>query len=168
MKKVFCIILAIVISIGGVVPWVYTIVKSIQFDVACGDYLRLAADANSIDIAEKHLSTAIDYMEKNDMTSGYTKIFVYHPKNDFSLWYENLKTAQTQLLENINTDYTELEESNVLMKLRETLLDGEGYLTHPFGVSIKHNFTLWFWLNNILWLPCFIAAIILFYLSSCF
>lgn len=168
MKKVFCIILAIVISIGGVVPWVYTIVKSIQFNSACGDYLKLAADANNIDIAEKHLTTAVEYLEKNDMTTGYTKVFIYYPKNDVGLWYENLKTAQTQLRETRTRDYTDLEESNVLMKLRETLLDGSGCLTHPFGVSIKHNFTLWFWLNSILWLPCFIAAIILFCLSDSF
>ena len=165
MKKVFCILLAIVIGIGGYVPWVYSIVKGIQFDANCGDYLKLAADANSIDIAEKHLSTAIKYLEENDMTSGYTKIINYYPKNDFGLWYENLKTAQTQLQETQSREYTELEESNVLMKLRETLLDGDGYLTHPEGVSMKHNYTLMFWLNMLLWLPCLVAVIILIWLA---
>ena len=99
MKKVFLIILAIFFFIGGTIPWIYYLVKGIQFAANCGDYLKLAADANNIDIAETRLSTAIEYLEKNNLTSGYTKIFVYYPKNDIGMWYKNLKIAQTQLQE---------------------------------------------------------------------
>lgn len=161
MKKAVLIILAIILFLTPVVPWTYSIVKGIQFDANCGDYLRLAADANDIEVAEKHLTKAITYMEENDLTSGYTKIFVYKPVNDFGLWYENLKTAQTQLQEMKASEYTELEESNMLMKLRETLLTEEGCLTHPDGVSMKNNFTLMFWLNTFLWLPCWGLGIFL-------
>lgn len=159
--KALCIIFAIIIGIVGVVPWINGIVKTTQFDAVCGDYLRLAADANSIDVAEKHLSKGIDYIEKNGLTSGYTKIFRYYPKNDIGLWYENLKTAQAQLGEMQSRTYTDLEESNMLMKLRETLLDSNGALTCPFGISFGDNFALHFWLMSLLWLPCLVATIVL-------
>lgn len=154
MKKVTLIIVAIILFVLPFISWTHCIVKDIQFSANCGDYLKLAADANNIDVAEKHLSTAIAYLESNNLTSGHTKIFIYKPSNDIGLWYENLKVAQTQLQEMQTTDYTELEQSNMLMKLRETILNDGGSLTHPIGISIASNFTLLFWLNCVLWLPC--------------
>lgn len=162
MKKALLIFMAIIFAVTPCFVWGHTIVKGIQFDANCGDYLKLAADANDIAMAEKHLSAGIAYLEKNNLTSGYTKIFVYKPKNDIGLWYENLKTAQIQLQEMQTTEYTELEESNMLMKLRETILDSSGVLTHPSGISIANNYTLLFWLNSFLWVPCWLLAIFCF------
>lgn len=157
--KALLIILTIILVITPFIPWGYTIFQGIDFNANCGDYLRLAADANDVNVAEKHLSKAIEYIEANDLDNGYTKIIFYYPKNDFGLWYENLKSAQTQLREMQETEYTELEESNMLMKLRETILD-DNMLTIPFGVSIKHNFGLIYWLNCLIWLPCWVLAIV--------
>ena len=166
MKKAVLIILAIILFIVPCIPWTVTLVKSIQFEANCGDYLRLAADANSIDMAERHLSTAITYLEDNNLTSGYTKIFVYYPKNDLGLWYENLKTAQTQLQEMQVSDYTELDQSNMLMKLRETILDEDGSLTHPEGISLIPNYALMFWLNMLLWMPCWPLCIVVILMAA--
>lgn len=158
MKKFVLIMLAIIMFIVPCIPWTVSIINGIQFDANCGDYLKLAADANSIDMAEKHLSSAISYLEKNNLTSGHTKVFVYYPKNDIGLWYENLKTAQTQLQEMRGGEYTELEQSNMLMKLRETILDENGSLTHPTGISLHPNYALMFWLNLLLWIPCWVMC----------
>jgi hypothetical protein len=158
MKKVTLIILVIILFVLPLIPWGYSIVKDVQFSANCGEYLKLAADANDVDMAEKHLTTAIDYLEANDLTSGHTKIFVYRPSNDIGLWYENLKVAQTQLQEMQKTEYTELEQSNMLMKLRETILDDGGSLTKPIGIALVPVFTLIFWLNCLLWLPCWVIG----------
>lgn len=166
MKKALVIIIAIIFFIGGCVPWVYSIVKDIQFGANCRSYLKLAADANTIDVAEKHLSTAIEYIEKNNLDEGYTKIFVYRPTNDFGIWYENLKSAQTQLQDMQQRDYTDLEESNMLMKLRETLMDEGSGITHPDGAAMKENYTLMFWLNMLLWIPCWVIGIILCFVAD--
>lgn len=161
MKKVVLIILAIIIALIPFYGWVLHIIKVCQFEAACGEYLALAADANDVNVAEKHLTTAITYLEENNLTEGYNKIFIYRPRNDIGLWYENLKTAQSQLQELKNSDYTELEESNMLMKLRETLLNNDAYVTTPLGIATPHNFPLIFWTNCLLWLPCWAVAIIL-------
>ena len=161
MKKATLIILAIILFVLPLIPWGHSIVKDIQFSANCGEYLKLAADANNIDIAEKHLTTAINYLETNNLTSGHTKVFVYRPSNDIGLWYENLKIAQSQLREMQTTEYTELEQSNMLMKLRETILDDGGSLTKPVGIALVPNFTLMFWLNWLLWLPCWVLGTVL-------
>ena len=166
MKKAVLIILAIMFIIGGCIPWVHSIVKYIQFSSNCASYLKLAADANSIDVAEKHLSKAMEYIENNDLTTGHTKIFIYRPTNDFGIWYENLKSAQTQLQDMQQKDYTDLEESNILMKLRETLYDDGSGITYPMGAAMKNNFTLMFWLNCLLWLPCWLIGALLFVWSE--
>lgn len=153
MKKALFIILAIICFISPFFSWIPSIVNSIQFSANCGNYLKLSADANSIEIAEKQLTKAVDYLETNNLTSGHTKIFVYYPKNDIGMWYENLKSAQTQLRNMLEKEeITELEESNMLMKLRETILDNDRCLTHPEGISLHPNYTVMFWLNVTLWL----------------
>lgn len=168
MKKAVCIIVAIILFVLPCISWGYSIVKTIQFDANCGDYLELAADSNNIDLAEKHLSTAISYLESHNLTNGYTKIFVYKPKNDIGLWYENLKAAHTQLQEMQASGYTELEQSNMLMKLRETILDSDGTLTHPEGISMVSIYTLMFWLNTVLWLPCWIFGTCIVFITEDF
>lgn len=165
MTKIICILLCIVFIAIPIIPWTVSIVKSVQFDRNCLAYLRLAADANSVDIAEKHLTSALDYLEANGLTEGKTHILISSPTNDLGIWYENLKSAQTQLRElKEKEELTEMEESNALMKLRETLLDAQGCVTHPDNISLYPNHKPLFWLNVTVWLlwilaiPCGIAA----------
>ena len=133
-------------------------VKCLRMDANCISYFEMAADANSVDLAEKHLSLGIKYLEENNLTTGNTKIFIYNPTNDIGLWYENLKSAQTQLQElKTQESLTELEESNALMKLRETLLNSGGAVTHPEMITFYPNhigwsFALWF-----IWILLFVA-----------
>ena len=159
MKKtyIFLCIICILIPIfvyGG------AIIKTIQMDANCISYFTLAADANSVELAEKHLTTGIKYLEANNITSGSTKILINNPKNNIGIWYENLKSAQTQLQEmNKREDLTELEESNALMKLRETLLSSEGRVTHPSMISFYPGHISWFWSMALIWLLWFGAMI---------
>lgn len=143
---IICIIIPLIVYGVG-------IVKAIQMNSHCIDYLEMAADANSVELAEKHLTTAINYLEKNNLTSGDTKVLIYKPTNDLGLWYENLKSAQSQLQELSNReDLTELEESNALMKLRETLLNSKGSVTHPSMISYYPSHVAWFWALVLIWI----------------
>lgn len=152
MKKVF-IILCIICAIIPCIVYGVAIAKSINMSGNCIGYFSMAADANSVEIAEKHLTTSIEYLEENNLTEGNTKIFVYKPTKDLGLWYENLKSAQVQLQElNAREELTELEESNALMKLRETLLDSEGHVTHPSMISFYPNHVSWFWSLILIWI----------------
>lgn len=153
MKKFICIVMCIVFILIPFIPWTVSIVKSVQFDRNCLAYLTLAADANSVDIAEKHLTSALKYLEANGLTEGKTHILISSPTKDISVWYENLKSAQAQLRElKAREDLTEMEESNALMKLRETLLDADGAVTYPDNISCYPNHRLLFWLSVTLWL----------------
>lgn len=98
MKKLL-IILCVICTIIPLIVYGVGIVKTVKFNANCISYFQLAADANSVALAEKHLTSGINYLEQNNLTSGYTKIFVYKPTNDIGLWYENLKSAQLQLQE---------------------------------------------------------------------
>ena len=114
----------------------------VQFDRGCGGRLKRAADANVVSLAKQELGTAIAYAERNGLTSGYTSVFWTTPDEDLGFWYANLKAAYGEL-EGLSADATLLERSNVLLKLRETLLDhgqrGE-HVTAPDGISrYPHN-----------------------------
>ena len=158
--KAFFIVLCIICIIIPIIVYGAAIVKTVQMDANCISYLKMAADANSVDLANKHLTSAITYLENNNLTSGNTKIWIYKPTTDIGLWYENLKSAQEQLQEVCEReDLTELEESNMLMKLRETLCDGEGTITHPSMISFYPSHVGWMWsmcLIWILWIGAFI------------
>jgi len=112
----------------------------------CLGYLKRAADANTVEVAHREITVAIDYIEKNHLTSGYTSVVYNTPDEDIGFWHENLKAAQAELAAVMNNPAsTSLERSNVLMKLRETLLDkGESgdHLTYPSGLAwYPHNAT---------------------------
>lgn len=156
--KPIWVILCIACIIIPIIVYGVAIVKTWTMDANCISYLEMAADANSVELAEKHLSSGIKYLEDNDLTHGNTKIFVYKPTKDIGLWYENLKSAQAQLLElKDKEDLTELEESNALMKLRETLLNSEGSVTHPSFISFYPSHVSWAWTIMLIWLLWFVA-----------
>lgn len=110
---------------------------ALQFNWACEEYLKRAADASDIKIASNELNKAIDYIEKNNLTKGYTSIFVNTPEDDINFWYKNIKQAKLTL-DLVNHKSSELEKTNILIKLRETLTDQNGnkiYVTVPQGIS---------------------------------
>jgi len=131
-----------------------------KFSMGCSDHLKRAADANTIETAEVELRTALAYMQVNDLTHGHVSIFLKQPKNDIGFWYTNLSQTLAEL-EIVPDSATQLEKSNVLMKLRETILDETQYgteVTTPSWVSVHpYNGTIAF-LVIILGLICFVSG----------
>jgi hypothetical protein len=156
-------LLALVLSLSvfGIV-----IVKKVQLKQNCTGYLKRAADANTVEVASQELQKAIDYLESNNLTSGYTSIVWRTPDEDIEFWYNNLKASQDELSK-VDSTTTSLEKTNLLMKLRETLLDsGEkgSELTVPCGLSrYPHNslFSFLMWLSSLLIITVVIWFIIL-------
>lgn len=135
MKKTICYLL-VTFSLA-VFGW--HIYKKVVFKQNVSGYLKRAADANTIELANQELTKVIDYLEVNNMTSGYTSVLYQTPDEDIEFWYNNLKTSQKELA-TLNSN-SALEKTNVLMKLRETLLDtGERTkVTVPRGLAIYPN-----------------------------
>lgn len=124
------------------------IVKSVQFDMNCTQYIKRAADANTVELAKEELAKAISYAEKNNLTEGVVSILFHQPKNDVGYWYKNMTEAYDEL-ENLPEDATSLEKTNVLMKLRESLTDDNKSgvsVTMPKGISIyPRNVAYFLW-----------------------
>lgn len=124
-----------------------TIVKKVEFSQNCSGYLKQAADANSITLAKERLQKSVDYLESNNLTEGYTSLFYKTEDDNIGYWYLNLKTSLNDL-NKINTDsISSLEESNILLKLRETILDNNDSgdsVTIPNGISRYPNNLLFF------------------------
>lgn len=144
------------------------IVKYVQFDTNCTQYLKRAADANTVERAKEELEKAISYAEENNLTEGVVSIFLHQPNNDIGYWYKNVTEAYEEL-EKLPEDATSLEKTNILMKLRETLTDEEEdgvSVTIPDGISIYPRNVLYFWwglLSGILcvgwWIMVLIAGL---------
>lgn len=136
-------ILSVVLILCSVTIFGIRISKNVQFKQNVKGYLKRAADANTIPLAQGELTKALDYLEANNMTSGYTSILWKTPDEDIDFWYRNLKASQEEL-QNLESD-SALEKTNVLMKLRETLLDtGEKTsVTVPDGLAVYPNNKLW-------------------------
>lgn len=128
------------------------LISYIQFDMRCKQYLKRAGDANNIELAKSNLDSAIKYLEKNDLTNGVVSIFLRQPKNDIGFWYSNLTACRVEL-DDIDEGAAQLEKSNVLMKLRETLLDsgekGDTVVTCPSGLYIYPYNGIYFWFTMI-------------------
>lgn len=139
--------LAIVFTLSFFAWGVVRIVNEVDFNINCTQYIKRAADANTIETAKEELKKAITYAEENNLTEGIVSIFFKQPKNDVGFWYKNMKESYSEL-ENLPSDATALEKTNVLMKLRETLTDEKDSgvsVTIPAGISVYPNNALYFW-----------------------
>ena len=79
-------------------------------------------------------------------------------------WYKNMKAAYEEL-DSLPEDATDLEKTNMLMKLRESLVDSAEdciSVTHPEGISIYPDNVLYFWWG----LLSFIAGLFFFVLFA--
>jgi len=132
---------------------IFLIVLEVKLTQSCVGHLKRAADANTIERAQSELGIVINYLENNNLTDGYTSIFYRTPDEDINYWYNNLKESNDELLYIINKDSTtNLEKSNQLIKLRETLLDNTSssgdVVTCPAGFS-RYPYNAWYalWFN---------------------
>jgi len=153
--KAFFVFLSI-IGIAVFLFWAgYRAVAAIRYDINCGGHLKRAADANTVEMAKVELDVALQYMENNNLKSGFTSILYNTPDEDIGFWYNNIKSARAEL-DKVNENTTQLERTNILMKLRETLLDssdGSVSVTAPMGISVYPR-------NGILVTTCFFSLFV--------
>ena len=110
------------------------------------DFLKLAADAPTLQLAERYLSTAVRNMEARGWTTGSTALIFKTPRRDIGFWYQNTSGAlgDVQALLAVEATLTPVDRSNALVKLRETLMDGPA-LTFPEWVELAPHNALFFW-----------------------
>ena len=131
-------------------------VKAVSFNMNCHAYIHRAAGASDIETSKVELAKAIDYIEQNNLTEGTVSIFLKNPTNDVGFWYDTLKSAYKKL-DTFPEDVTQLEQSNYLMRMRESFLE----VGLPEGISIYPNNVLYFW-----WSMISLIAAVAFYILS--
>jgi hypothetical protein len=153
-------ILSVVLILVSLIIFGMRISKGIELKQNVTGYLKRAADANTIKLANEELTKSIKYLESKNLTTGYTSILWKTPDEDIDFWYRNLKASQSEL-SNLKSE-SALEKTNVLIKLRETLLDSgeKSKVTVPKGLAVYPNNKLWAFLTLIAILAGFIGFII--------
>lgn len=140
MNKIFIGVLLMTISLSILGFRAY---KSVILKQNVTGHLKRAGDANTLDLAKEELNYVINYLQQNHLTEGYTSVLWKTPDEDVSFWYRNLMASKKEL--DNYTGNSSLEKTNLLMKLRETLVDeGEKTkVTVPPGLSVFPNNKLW-------------------------
>ena len=101
----------------------------------------------------------MDYIEENNLTQGYTSVLWRTEDENIGYWYENIQACREELVK--CADGTQLEKSNVLMKVRESLTDNGDHgtvLTIPDGIHKYPNNALWGILLTVSWIVLFIGV----------
>lgn len=126
----------------------FTIYKHYIFKKGCEDYLKLAADAPTLERAKNFTEQAINYIESKNLTTGNSGIIFKTPSNDLELWYGQIKAAYVNIVNIIEQDklktgsISQLTKDNMLMKLREVLVDvgdDDTEITLPKNITIYPN-----------------------------
>lgn len=99
-------------------------VREVQLDRACVGFLKRASNANTIPLAIGELEKAVVYIEENELDQGSTEAFYWTPDCDLVFWHENLRASLDEL-KSLPSDVDPLTASNQLIKLRETIIDGD-------------------------------------------
>lgn len=145
----------LVSALSFIVCVIIMIVFAVNMKQDMSGYLARAAHANTVELAIENLEPAVAYLEKNNLTSGFTSVLYRTPDEDIGYWYKNLRASLDEL-KSIDPEASMLERTNVLMKLRETLTreTSEGSsIVAPDGISrYPHNalFGFWFWISGLL------------------
>ncbi len=148
-KKQRLIVLSLIFISGLICPTI-CIIKWISFTQNCEGFLKQVADANTPEIALERLNIARNYIESHNITNGYTSIVYRTEDENVEFWYRNIVACQNEL--ELCLESSQLEKTNVLMKVRESLTDeGEKgtVLTIPDGISRHPHNVLWAILNTI-------------------
>jgi len=110
--------------------------QHVRFGIDFEGRLERAASANTVAVALPEVATAVAWLEAHDATSGYTSIFYNTPDEDVGFFYTNMRASLAEL-HRVPPDASPLEQSNVLMKLRETV-------EHvPKGLDVFPGNTTW-------------------------
>lgn len=130
------LVLSILLMLASLITPTACTIKNIQFDQDCAGYLKQAADANTAEIALERINLAIEYADRNNLNHGYTSVLWRTEDENIGFWYKNLTACKSELEMCMNG--SQLEKSNVLMKVRESLTDNGKNgtsLTIPKGLS---------------------------------
>ena len=102
--------------------------------------LDRVVNAPTTSVADSNLADALRYMQENQLTKGNTSYFVKSDKsNDLTYFYNNLLKLQTELKVAVNNKtQSQLEESNLLMRVREVISDG-GVIKMPANMAYYPN-----------------------------
>lgn len=141
-----------------------------KFDIDCGQHLKRAADANSLETAEQELAAVIAYAEKHGLTEGHTTVLQFlwkRPVDDVGFWYQNLKSAHAECQKAIRDGVHQDQKSVILLKLRQTLMDhgpqsGE-QVTVPPGIACYPHNAAWCvvgWILGLIAAPGMLAAFV--------
>jgi len=124
------------------------IYAAVDFSLGYNSYAKLAANASTVELALRHLDEAIGYVERQEYGDGTVSIFVKNQNNNVGIWRENLIGARDEL-RNMPEDADITARTNLLMKLREVLMDSTSsssdVVTHPSGISVYPNNVGYFW-----------------------
>lgn len=124
----------------------FAYMNHLKFENGCFGHLTRAGHANTIEAAREEIESAVTFLEKENITEGYTAIFegLKTPDEDIGFWYKNLKASLEQL-KKIPKEVSALERSNVLLKLRETVIHasskGEDLVCPPGLARYPNNLT---------------------------
>ena len=99
------------------------IISTIYFRVKCETPLRKAALAETLPEAKVNLDKAIQFVEQNQLTTGYSSLFFKEDEYNITKWYAMLKSAQSELnILDVN-GYDKVEELDALIVLLIKLTD---------------------------------------------
>ena len=144
MSRTTGFILGFFLMLVGVIGCGCHVYKTIVFSQNCKGYLKQAADANTVELALERLDKAIAYAEKEELTTGYTSILWRTEDDNVEFWYNNLLACRQELLE--GSDGTQLEKTNLLLKIRESLTDENAdgtCVTIPNGIARYPSNLFW-------------------------
>lgn len=86
-------------------------------------HIKRAATASTVPIAREELGKALEGARQRDWDYGRTSEFMTLPEYDIGYWYQNLTAAYDELALADSPSVSQLEKTNVLLKLRETLTE---------------------------------------------
>ena len=116
----------------------YRVAAVKDFYIGCGQYLKSATEAKTVEAATEQLEKAVAYIEEKGLIKGHTSILRKAKNENVGLWYTGVKES-LKSLKKLTPGTTEDRRSKMLIKLRKNLIRntwiGDRVII-PSGISV--------------------------------
>ena len=134
MPVVFCV------SLISLLGFLFVRLRSeIIFEKHVTSYLFVAQRSIEPEMVNDNITYAINYMEANGLSHGYTSVFQKTEDENMDVWVQQLRDIRGFV---INSN----QKSTAVRAMQNILADGHGKIHTPKGAAIAgHNKVMWWW-----------------------
>lgn len=114
---------------------IFSLYRTQTFEAQCLEYIEQSAKAGTPEVAIEHLGSALEYIEKHNLSQGTTAVLWPGPSDSLDLWHRHLAIVLMKL-QDVPKDASLNDTTETLRRVQDILVTPQGRAVAPAGISV--------------------------------